>query len=101
MKNFALLVTAMVMLLAGAITAVAAEKPAGEPYTVVTSQELKAMIDAVEPGLAVIDTRTNEEYQEAHIRGAISIPWARLENDRSLLDFPKESKVVFYCTGHT
>lgn len=72
---------------------------AGDSYTAVTSVQLKAMMDRKEPELVVIDTRTPEEYQEAHIRGAINIPWVRMEKDPSLLSYPKNAKIVFYCNG--
>jgi 3-mercaptopyruvate sulfurtransferase SseA len=77
----------------------AAEKGKTEPYLVVTSEEVKAMIDRQEPGLVVIDARTPEEYQEVHIRNAVSIPWLKLEKDKTLLNFPKEAKLIFYCNG--
>lgn len=72
---------------------------AGESYTTVTALELKAMMDRKEPALLVIDTRTPSEYQEAHIRGAISIPWVSFEKDPSLISYPKSAKIVFYCNG--
>lgn len=68
-------------------------------FTVVTSEELKAMIDRNEPGLVLVDTRSSGEYQEAHIKGAVSIPWSTLEKNPAVLDFPRESKILFYCTG--
>ena len=77
----------------------AAEKGKAEPYIVVTSEELKAMIDRQEPGLVVIDARTPDEYQEVHIRNAVNIPLPNFEKDKTLLNFPKEAKLVFYCNG--
>ena len=70
-----------------------------EPYTVVTSEELKAMLDRQEPDMVVIDARNPEEFQEVHIRTAVNIPWPKLEKDKTLLNFPKETKFVFYCNG--
>jgi len=87
------------LLLAVVLPAVAAEQGKAEPYTVVTSEELKAMIDRQEPGLVVIDARNPEEFQEVHIRTAVNVPWSKLEKDKSLLVFPKEAKLVFYCNG--
>ena len=57
------------------------------------------MIDRKEPGLTLVDTRSSGEYQDAHIKGALNIPWARLEKDPSVLNFPKDAKILFYCTG--
>ena len=87
------------LLLTAALPALAAEKDKNELYVVVTSEELKAMLDRQEPGLVVIDARNPEEFQEVHIRSAVNIPWPRLEKDKTLLTFPKESKIVFYCNG--
>jgi 3-mercaptopyruvate sulfurtransferase SseA len=87
------------LLLASALPALAAEKENTEPYTVVTSEELKAMLDHEEPGLVIIDARNPEEFQEVHIRSAVNIPWPKLEKDGTLLTFPKEAKIAFYCNG--
>jgi rhodanese-related sulfurtransferase len=98
MKGMGFVLTALALFICCAAVALAAEKP-GEPFTVVTSGQLKSMIDRDEPGLLLIDTRTTGEYQEAHIKGALSIPWARLEKDTSVLNFPRESALLFYCNG--
>ena len=65
----------------------------------VTSEELKALIDAKTPGLVVIDARTPEEYQEVHIKDAVNIPVQKLEKDKSLLKAQKDARLVFYCNG--
>jgi len=85
-------------LLAMAALALGAEKKP-EPFTVVTSEEVKAMIDRQEPGLTVIDARTPEEYQEVHIKGAVNVPWPVLEKNPAALTFPLNAKLVFYCNG--
>jgi len=93
-----LLLTLTLTLLAAAATAFSAEKPL-EPFTVVTSEETKAMLDRHEPGLVVIDARSPGEFQEVHIKGAINIPWTLLEKDSTLLNMPKDAKLLFYCNG--
>ena len=87
------------LLLVAVLASMAAEKGKPEPYTVVTSEELKAMLDRQEPDMVIIDARNPEEYQEVHIRTAVNIPWPKLEKDKTLLNFPKEMKLVFYCNG--
>jgi rhodanese-related sulfurtransferase len=72
---------------------------AEENYKVVTSEQLKAMIDAKTPGLVLIDARNPEEYQEVHIKDALNIPLPKLEKDRLLLKAPKDARLVFYCNG--
>lgn len=94
-----LLLLPMILTLFFAVSAAfTAEKPV-TPYTVVTSEETKTMIDRQEPGLVVIDARSPGEYQEVHIKGAINIPWPMLEKNPALLNMPKDSKLVFYCNG--
>lgn len=94
MKSTYLLLLIVGLLLCGVTSVVA-----GDVFSVITSEELKAMIDSGEPDLVLVDTRSSEEYQDAHIKGALSIPWARLEKDPAALDFPKETKLLFYCSG--
>ncbi len=49
------------LFLVAVLPATAAEKGKAEPYTVVTSEELKAMIDRQESDMVVIDARTPQE----------------------------------------
>ncbi len=87
------------LLLVAVLPSMAAQKGKAEPYTVVTTEELKAMLDRQEPDMIIIDARNPEEYQEVHIRTAVNIPWSKLEKDKTLLNFSKETKLVFYCNG--
>jgi rhodanese-related sulfurtransferase len=78
--------------------ALAAEKE-NASYKVLSSEELKALTEQTAPGLIVVDARSVEEYQEVHIKNAISIPLSKLEKDSSLLPTSKEARLVFYCNG--
>lgn len=78
--------------------AVASEK-GKDQFKVLSSEELKALIDQKTPGLAVIDSRSAEEYQEVHIKNALSIPLTKLEKDVTLLPVTKDATLVFYCNG--
>lgn len=90
---------AVLCLILFSVVTASAEEKKNDAFKVVTSEELKAMIEANTPGLVVIDTRTPEEYQEVHIKNAINIPVQKLENDKSLLQAPKDARLVFYCNG--
>jgi rhodanese-related sulfurtransferase len=68
-------------------------------YTIVTSEELRAMISRQLPGLVVIDARTAEEYQQEHVKGAVNVPEPELSRNKTLLTFPKDARLVFYCNG--
>lgn len=62
----------------------------------IRADELLARLKAGEP-LVVVDVRPTEEYQEAHLAGAVSIPLAELE--QRLRELPRESEIVAYCRG--
>lgn len=74
---------------------------AAEPFTVVNAQELRTMMDQNDAALVVIDSRNAGEYDEAHIRGAVSLPYSLMAANQSLLNVPKTSKIAFYCSGST
>ena len=72
---------------------------AADKVKVLSSEEFKALIEQNTPGLVVIDSRSVEEYQEVHIKSALSIPLTKLEKDITLLPAAKEARLVFYCNG--
>jgi rhodanese-related sulfurtransferase len=65
---------------------------------VITTDQLKAMIDGKKE-LVLIDARTKEEYQEAHIDGALSIPEKYFDENAALLPRDTKALLVFYCNG--
>jgi rhodanese-related sulfurtransferase len=67
-------------------------------FKVITTDQHKAMIDEKQD-FVIIDARTKEEYQEAHITGALSIPEKSFEESSSLLPSDKNHQIVFYCNG--
>ena len=46
----------------------------------------------------LLDVRTPEQYAEAHIPSAISLPHGRI-NERNLAAYPPETVFVTYCAG--
>jgi rhodanese-related sulfurtransferase/DNA-binding transcriptional ArsR family regulator len=58
----------------------------------------KELLDRVRRGQAVLlDVRPTEEFEAAHISGAISIPHDELK--RRLGELPKRREIVAYCRG--
>lgn len=56
------------------------------------------LFERVQAGeVVVLDVRPTEEYQAAHIAGAISVPLAELE--QRLESFPRDREIVAYCRG--
>jgi len=58
----------------------------------------KELLNRVRRGQAVLlDVRPTEEFEAAHISGAVSIPHDELK--RRLADLPKRREIVAYCRG--
>jgi rhodanese-related sulfurtransferase len=58
----------------------------------------RRLIERVQAGeVTLLDVRPAEEYQAAHIAGAVSVPLKELAS--YLARFPKEREVVAYCRG--
>ena len=73
-------------------------KAVAEEATVrlITAEEGKAIMDA-ETGYILLDVRSEEEYREAHIPGAVVIPDGELAA-RAQKELPdKEQKILVYC----
>ena len=61
-------------------------------------EQLKARIGAG-GGLVVVDTRTEYEYRQGHLPGAVNIPPYEFGKLSTLLPADKGTEVVFYCRG--
>ena len=62
----------------------------------ITAQEAKQIMDS-EEGYIILDTRTQEEYDEGHIPGAIVIPHDEITN-RAEEELPdKDQLLLVYC----
>lgn len=88
------------LLVAMFLAAVALPAFAGS-YATLTAVELKAMIDRNESGLVIIDSRPRSQFEEAHIKGAISLPLTEMEQNAELPTVHKDARLVFYCNGNT
>jgi rhodanese-related sulfurtransferase len=99
-KLVKLLRVVLLMLVVLSITAVCfAVEKTKDGFPIVTSEQLKGLLESKPDGLVLIDARTQTEYQEAHIRTAVGIPLSVLEKDGSALSFPKNARLIFYCNG--
>jgi rhodanese-related sulfurtransferase len=67
-------------------------------YGIVSTGQLKAMIDSKEQ-FTLIDARTKDEFDEAHIVKAINITEKGFELQASQLPADKGSLLVIYCNG--
>jgi rhodanese-related sulfurtransferase len=89
----AILVFSIVSLFGLAATVLAATQ-----FKVVSTDQLKKMIDQKQTFM-LIDSRTPQEYQEAHIKGSVSIPDKKLIENMALLPKDKSELLVIYCNG--
>ena len=65
-------------------------------YEQISGAEAKALMDS-ESGYIIIDARTQEEYDEGHIPGAILIPEYEIA-DRAEAELPdKDQLILVYC----
>lgn len=79
-------------------TGLSAEE-AATSYKTINTEDLKAWLDKKPKDLVVVDARNPEEYQEVHIKVAISIPEPKWEDYKHLLPADKSAPLVFYCNG--
>ena len=65
-------------------------------YEQISGAEAKALMDS-ESGYVIIDARTQEEYDQGHISGAILIPEYEIA-DRAEKELPdKDQLILVYC----
>jgi len=74
---------------------------AGEPgkggrYPLVTSEELKKLIDSgATQDIVIVDTQPSEYFREAHVPGAVNLPYA--DRIRTPVNLPRAKTLVVYC----
>ena len=67
-------------------------------YTRINMQTAKSMLER-DPGIVVIDVRTQDEFDEGHIPGAISIPYEEVANKVPRMIHNKETKIFMNCSS--
>lgn len=71
---------------------------AAEDFKIINADELKKTMDAKKQ-IALIDSRTEQEFALGHIPTAINIAPEKVNNIGSLLPKNKAIPLVFYCRG--
>ena len=87
----------LIMILAGAFSFVCGCSGGGSAsYDKISGADAKALMDS-ESGYIIIDARTQSEYDEGHIPGAILIPEYEIA-DRAENELPdKDQLILVYC----
>ena len=65
-------------------------------YENITAQEAKELMDR-EEGYVILDVRTEEEYAQGHIPGAILIPDYEIETKAEVILTDKDQMILVYC----
>ena len=93
MKKWIFIILAMMLL-----TACGQKKeivPEGS-YMNITAQQAKEIMDT-QTGYVILDTRTQEEYDEGHIPGAILIPYDEILEKAETMLTDKNQLILVYC----
>lgn len=64
---------------------------------VLTGQEAK--VEVINNGALLVDVRTEEEYNNEHISGAVSLPLAILEDNAENVIPSKDKIIIVYCNS--
>ena len=99
MKKPVLLLLILCLLLAGCNqepNTTETDKKQEMAYMNITAQQAKELMDSQE-NYVILDVRTQEEYDEKHIPGAVLIPDTEIETraEKELLD--KNQLILVYC----
>ena len=77
----------------------AAETPSTAPaqaaYQTITPDDAKELIGT--SGVVLLDVRTREEFDEAHIDGATLVPYDALDQNVDKLPEGKDTTIIVYC----
>ena len=74
----------------------AKENDQGAVYVNITAEEAKQIMDS-EEGYIILDVRTQEEYDQGHIPGAIVISHEEIEEKAEEVLTDKEQLILVYC----
>ncbi len=96
MKN--ILIVSFAVLLCGLslVACSKTERKKENTYEQITSAEAKAIMDS-EAKYIILDVRTEEEFNEAHIKGAVLIPDYEIGEKAERLLTDKEQLILVYC----
>ena len=92
MKRVILLLLAFVILLSGC-----ANSQGGSIMWRTVSQEEAMKIMEEEADYVILDVRTQAEYDEGHIPGAILIPYTEIDGKAEELIADKDIQILVYC----
>jgi 3-mercaptopyruvate sulfurtransferase SseA len=73
-----------------------AEPKSESRYPLITAEELKRIIDAkATQDIVIVDTQPSEYFAEAHIPGAVNLPYT--DRIKPPVNLPRTKTLVLYC----
>jgi predicted sulfurtransferase len=75
------------------------DNPPGTMFPEVSTAQVKKLMDE-RINFVLVDTRSEAEYAEGHIKGAINVPPEKLQFISGLLPRDKRLPIIFYCRGY-
>ena len=91
-KLFFILLAVLLLTACGQAT----ENDQAAEYVNITAEEAKQIMDS-EKGCIILDVRTQEEYDQGHIPGAILIPDTEIEAQAEKVLTDKDQLILVYC----
>ena len=93
MKKLFVLLLAMLLLAACGQEEIKSQE---QGYMNITADQAKEIMDT-QSGYVILDTRTQEEYDEGHIPGAIVIPYDAVKEKAEGILTDKNQLILVYC----
>jgi len=70
-----------------------------QPFEIMTTAQLQAVMQSKPYKFLIIDSRNPEEFQDVHLPGAVNIPEKKFDEHVGQLPADKETRLIFYCNG--
>jgi len=67
-------------------------------FRTISAEELKQTVDAKKQA-TIVDARTEKEFREGHVPGAVNVPPEKVGFISTLLPRNKNGLIIFYCRG--
>ncbi len=82
----------------GVISANSKNSTVNHKREITENKEVKKLFDL---GVLFMDARTSKDYLKGHIKGAISIPVNKFEENVEMIwtKFKKDQRIITYCSG--
>ncbi len=94
-KNASRLLVCVAFIAAASLIASAQEEPTSSDFPRIKAEELRRLIENKSPNILVVSNDPQESFDEAHIPGAVSLPW--VTQLKAPVNIPRNKTLVLYC----